>query len=67
MKIYMQKKTEELITEFFDGEVKDEINDLYENVKKMKDQLQLFRDEKKNLLYLRSRIGEIKRLLRDFD
>lgn len=61
------KKTEELITEFFDGEVKDEINDLYENVKKMKDQLQLFRDEKKNLLYLRSRIGEIKRLLRDFD
>lgn len=31
------KKIEEFIMEFFDGEVKDEINDLYENVKKMKD------------------------------
>lgn len=61
------KKTEEIFTEFFNGEVKEEINDLYKNVKKMKDQLQLFRDERKNLFYLRSRIGEIKRLLRDFD
>lgn len=65
-KIY-QQKTEEIIMSFLDGELKNEIAELSENIDKMKKDLKRYMAEEKTLRLLRAEIAEIKLQLLDSD